>query len=208
MSQAKISLDNLNSKKYQAAIEQVTALAEQGNADAQYRLGLLYASSTQYTPLDYNQAAAWMQKAAAQQHVEAQTTLGWLYANGFGVEQNDVEAGRWYLSAAEQGSAKAQYMVGNMYRWGHYGVEKDLEKMLLCYQQAAQQHFAYAQCTLGKLLMSGQEVMRDDASAFQWLSLAAANGSEAASHALQELMSQLSPEQVEQLKQQMLRQAD
>jgi len=206
MSETTISLDNLNSQKYRAAIEKVTLLAEQGNPEAQYRLGLLYASSTQYTPLDYHQASVWIQKAAAQQHVGAQSTLGWLYANGFGVSQDDVEAGRWYLRAAEQGAAKDQYMVGTMFRWGRYGVEKDLTQMLYWYQQSAQQHFANAQYALGKLLMDGQEVQSDNTLAFQWLSLAAANGSEAAEEALNTLMERLPAEQLEQLKQQMLNQ--
>ncbi len=207
MNEHKIQLDGLNSQKYRAAIEELKQLAQQGNIEAQFRLGLLHASSTQYTPLDYTQAAHWIERAAQQQHVGAQSTLGWLYANGFGVPQDDAEAGRWYLRAAEQGSAKDQYMVATMYRWGRYGVEKDLQKMLDGYQASAQQHFANAQYALGKLLMEGQEVARDDASAFQWLSLAAANGSEVANAALKELMARLPAEQLQQLQRKMLKTA-
>ena len=41
--------------------------------------------------------------------------LGWLYANGEGVEQNFKEAVKWYQKAADQGLANAQASLGVMY---------------------------------------------------------------------------------------------
>jgi hypothetical protein len=47
--------------------------------------------------------------------VDAQTNLGLMYQNGWGVPQDDKEAVRWYTLAAEQEHAKAQYNLGVMY---------------------------------------------------------------------------------------------
>ena len=56
--------------------------------------------------------------------VDAQTNLGLMYQNGWGVPQDDKEAVYWYKLAAEQGDAKAQYNLGVMYALGE-GVIKD-----------------------------------------------------------------------------------
>lgn len=185
------------------AAKKVKALADQGHAQAQLRLGMLYASG-KGVQLNYTQAAHWFQKAAEQNLPEAQSYMGWLHANGYGVEQDDKMAGHYYLKAAEQGLAKDQYTVGTMYRWGRYGVEADVQKMLDWYQSAAQLGYAPAQYTLGKLLSDGDLVPKEEAIAFQWLSLAAVNGSEPAKLALPELMAKMQPEQVAQVQQQIL----
>ena len=56
--------------------------------------------------------------------VDAQTNLGLMYQNGWGVPQDDKEAVYWYKLAAEQKHAKAQYNLGVMYALGE-GVIKD-----------------------------------------------------------------------------------
>ena len=40
------------------------------------------------------------------------------YAIGKGVPENDAEAVKWFRLAAEQGEAKAQYFLGEMYALG------------------------------------------------------------------------------------------
>lgn len=71
-------------------------------------------------PQDATEAAKWVMTAAKQGDPDAQTKLGYAYANGRGVRQNYVEAARWYQLAAWQGYARArsalysihQYMTG------------------------------------------------------------------------------------------------
>ena len=53
----------------------------------------------------------------------AATTLGYLYADGLGVEKNNTEAVKWYRKAAEQGYAGAQANLGVMYENGR-GVKR------------------------------------------------------------------------------------
>ena len=55
---------------------------------------------------------------AQQGHSEAQASLGFMYANGYGVDQSDGQALHWYRLAAEQGHAGAQNNLGSMYYFG------------------------------------------------------------------------------------------
>jgi len=45
---------------------------------------------------------------AEQGYANAQSALGWMYANGQGVPEDDAEAAHWYRLAAEQGNVRAQ----------------------------------------------------------------------------------------------------
>ena len=92
-------------------------LAEQGDPEAQNKLGILYVSGKGVRQ-DYDQAAKWLQKAAMQGHVIAQHNLGVLYTSGTGIPRNYEAAGAWFKKAAEQGYAKSQYRLGMLYAEG------------------------------------------------------------------------------------------
>ena len=55
--------------------------AEQGDADAQYNLGMLYDDGVN-VPQDAAKAAKWFRRAAEQGHVAAQSKLGVMYEKG------------------------------------------------------------------------------------------------------------------------------
>jgi len=67
--------------------------------------------------------------------------LGLAYATGRGVEQDSVEAVKWYAQAAERGYAKAQYNLALMYVGGH-GVEQDDEEAASWFRRAAREGYA------------------------------------------------------------------
>jgi uncharacterized protein len=73
---------------------------------------------------DYAAAARIFRPLAERGNARAQTYLGYMYANGYGVPQNYIESARWYAIASERGDATAQYMLGLMYDKGH-GVPQD-----------------------------------------------------------------------------------
>ncbi|MCH9750275.1 MAG: sel1 repeat family protein, partial [Proteobacteria bacterium] len=64
---------------YKTALKEWQSLADQGDADAQYSLGLMYAKGDGVLK-DYKQAAKWYQKAADQGDADAQYILGLMYA--------------------------------------------------------------------------------------------------------------------------------
>jgi uncharacterized protein len=97
--------------------------AEQGYADAQYKLGVAY-DFGRGVPQNYAAAKSWFQKAAEQGNAAAQSDLGFMYVKGHGVPQDYAAAMTWFQKAAEQGNATAQFNLGNMYFRGR-GVPQD-----------------------------------------------------------------------------------
>jgi len=87
--------------------------AEQGDAQAQFTLGLSYSTGSGQ-PQDPKQAAKWYLRAAAQEHALAQFNLGLMLATGTGVPTDRVAAIRWIRRAAAAGDASAQFYLGNL----------------------------------------------------------------------------------------------
>jgi len=180
----------------------VRKAAKAGNAEAQFRLGVMYGNGDG-VGLDYEQARAWFEKAIVQGHENATITLAWMYANGTGVEVDEQRARELYLEAAGKGSAKAQYVVATMFRFAQYGLKKDMEAAVQWYVKAADQGMPTAQFALGKLLMEGKGVMQDDAAALQWLSLAHVNGSKRAEDYIKHLIKRMDPAEVQLIRERM-----
>ena len=86
---------------YARALRLWQALAEQGNVDAQFSLGIAYFGAG---PQDETQAAKWFRLAAEQGDTVAQFMIGWIYADGLGVPRDYVLAHMWWNLAAMQGA--------------------------------------------------------------------------------------------------------
>jgi len=85
---------------FATALREWRPLAEQGDVDAQYNLGLMY-DKGYGVPQDYVLARQWYEKAAAQGLADAQLGLGALYRKCHGVAQDFVQAHMWFnLSGA------------------------------------------------------------------------------------------------------------
>ena len=91
---------------YATALKEWQPLAEQGDATAQYNLGLMYAQG-KGVPQDDAKAVRWYRKAAEQGLAAAQTNLGLIYSQGNGVPKDYVHAYVWYNLAAAQGDEHA-----------------------------------------------------------------------------------------------------
>jgi TPR repeat protein len=109
-----------------------------------------------------------------------------MYEEGRGVLQDYAEASRLYRLAAEQGNAKAQNNLGNMYWYGR-GVSQDYVEASRLYRQAAVQGETAAQHNLGNMYWKGRGVAANFITAHMWFEIAAENGS-LASPSLQEFL--------------------
>ncbi|MCS1407836.1 MAG: Secretory immunoglobulin A-binding protein EsiB [Verrucomicrobia subdivision 3 bacterium] len=139
----------------------VRQAAQQGDAEAQFNLGMRYLQGVG-VPQDDAEAAQWHQKAAEQGHARAQFNLGWAYDNGMGVPQDDVEAVKWYRKAAHQGLAEAQFNLGRMYYFG-MGVPQNDAEGYAWYLLSKARGFGYAEMlveSLEKLLTPEQRAAR------------------------------------------------
>lgn len=115
-------------------IATITKSAENGDAGAQWKLGRLY----------YN--------------FECDSILDKLEC--VGVSQDPAKAAEWYLKAAEQGNADAQFLIGSMYIDGK-GVPNDMAKSFYWLKKAAGQGHAFAYLGLGMIHKEGLEVPKD-----------------------------------------------
>ena len=114
-----------------AEVQTLTALATQGNVDAQDRLGWMYAFG-EGVPQDYPTARQWWELAAAQGDLMAQSALGELYADGRGGAQDYARARKWLGKAAAQGGARAQFNLGVLYERGR-GVPQNFVQAQMWY---------------------------------------------------------------------------
>jgi uncharacterized protein len=108
---------------YKEAVKWYRKAIEQGDANAQYRLGMMY-DNGRGVARNYKEAVKWYKKSAVHGNAQAQLRLGLMYEEGKGVLKNYKEAVKWYKKSAEQGDASAQVYLGYMYEEGQ-GVAQD-----------------------------------------------------------------------------------
>lgn len=87
--------------------------AEEGDQDAKIKLEKFFED---------------FKKRAEAGNVGAQNNLAWMYVEGLGVEKNYMMAKKWYLKAAQNGHAIAQYNVGVNYAKGENGFDEDINE--------------------------------------------------------------------------------
>ena len=91
---------------YEAAYREWLPLAELGDVEAQFNLGVLYDEGAGVEQ-DLAIAADWYRKAAEQGFIDAQTNLGVMYYYGQGVTRDYQKAAEWFRLAAAQGDTEA-----------------------------------------------------------------------------------------------------
>ncbi len=119
------------------SVIELQQLAEQGDAEAQASLGLVYRRGKEVSQ-DYGLAEKWFRKAAEQGHAEAQNNLGLMFDHGRGVDRDFVQARKLYLQAAKQGHANAQYNLALLYTNGQGVPQDDIEAYVWANIAAAQ----------------------------------------------------------------------
>lgn len=100
-----------NSNEYDTALAIWQPLADAGDAESQYGLGMMYGNGFGVA-MDDALALKWYGLAAEQSHSGALCNLAVMHQNGWGVPLNEEEAVRLYSLAAEQGVAEAMVSLG------------------------------------------------------------------------------------------------
>ena len=98
-------------RDFATALRLLRPLADQGNAVAQFILGVMY-DNGKGVPQNDAEAMNWYREAADRGETNAQCNLGTMYLTGQGVPQDYAEALKWYRKAADQGNANAQFNLG------------------------------------------------------------------------------------------------
>ena len=99
-------LDAYNRGDYATALREWKPFAEQGDAEAQYNLGVMYENGDG-VPQNYKTAVKRYTLAAEQGNAMAQSNLGAMYDRGYGVLQDYVRAHMWFNITASSGDKVA-----------------------------------------------------------------------------------------------------
>ena len=160
---------NNNSTKPQAKnntnmtkdINELKKLAEQGDAEAQYKLGDCY-SIGEGVEEDPKLTMYWYRKSAEQGYAKAQASLGACYLTGEdGYTQDLEQAEYWIKKSVAQGEAFGTAC------WGlYYSVllaedednEEYIEQVFALFTEAAEQGDAFGQAMLGTIYEGAEEV--------------------------------------------------
>ncbi len=159
---------------YATAVKELRPLADRGDAEAQYRIGLMHEFGRGY-PIDKAQGIAWFRKAAAQNHTAALQELGVIYAMGDGVPKDDAQAVAWFREAADLGNPTAQFNLALMIAKGT-GAPKDDALAVSWFRKAADQGMVGAQFKLGVAYDNGDGVAKDPVLAYVYYAIAARGG--------------------------------
>lgn len=101
------------------AIEFLNSAIEWGSSYAQWLLGVIYKAEN-----DYGKALECFEAAFAEGDIDSAISIGDLYKDGMGVEQNGEKAKEYYLQADE---VDGLYSLGNLYLQGCEGIEQNVE---------------------------------------------------------------------------------
>ena len=143
---------------YAAAHRIWKPLAEQGDASAQYNLGLLY----QYglgVERQLAVAAKWYGRAAENGDADAQKAIGDLYVKGFWGKKDYAKAATWYRMAAEQGHPEAERKLGILFAQGR-GVARNPDAAREWLGRAVEQGDTEAETWLPRLRPEPQSAPR------------------------------------------------
>ena len=160
-------------KYYKEALYWYTKGANQGVAEAQYKLGLHYIAGT-IVSTDYKKAAHWFEKADKQRYPDAHEQYGYsLYAVGNsyfygwnGCAEDEAEAVKWYEKSALSGYAGGQWKLGYCYFYGN-GIRQNYEKAIHWLKKAVEQDEPEAKTLLALMYMQGIHVSKDEEKAFR-----------------------------------------
>ena len=183
-------------KDLQEALKWYTKAADQGHADALYKLWEAYKGfpwrweGVLKDPVLKNPFNSYklLSEAAERGSVEAQYHLGMCYRVGETTicPSDSEKATFWFTKAAEQGYSTAQIIIGECCERGT-SLPKDLEKANYWYAKAAEQGNSEGQLRLGVNYYYGNGIIKDLEKAKHWISMAAGKGNESAQKALANL---------------------
>ena len=156
--------------------------ASQDYAPAQSEHACIYLLGLYGEPPNHERAMELFMKAATppnegvgiykKGYPPAQHSLGTIYAEAMDVNQNYIEALKWYRMAAAHGYDESQYSLGVMYYKGN-GVNQDLKEAANWYQKASEQGHVRSLLNLARMYKLGEGVSQNSEKAAR-LTLAAA----------------------------------
>jgi TPR repeat protein len=185
-----------HSVNYPRALRLYLQAAKGGDPEAQLIVGGMYFKG-QGTDSDQRKAFKWLLRAAQQGTFspESLAIIGSMYLQGTGVPQNYREAREYLEHAADLGDLSAKKNLAFMNYNGLVG-KVDFPRALELYKEAALQGDNAAQNNVGLMYVNGLGADVDRVQAYAWYSLAASQGNTGSMIARNNLMIQMSWEEL------------
>lgn len=156
-----------------APVDELTAMARRGSAEAQYELGIRHHNGLGVA-MDKVMALKLFSASAAQGFAKAEYELARHHQGMSGAALDLQQAFVYTRKAAEHGHGPAQVDLGFIYLNANDRVRKDLASSFYWFKKAADSQHVVAQCMLGDFYKNGWGgVRQDDAEALKWYRLTA-----------------------------------
>ncbi len=180
------------------ALKELEALAKKGDPQAQFDLGMYFATASlhpTFTPnlqtihepgkcISMYTALEWWLKAAEQGHIEAERWVVRCYQFGLGGYQDCEETVKWIQKLVEQDDGWGQRSMGFCYACG-YGVSMDAAKAIKWWRKAAKNEEPNAEYDLGEAYITGYGGVKENKEkAIKWIRSSAEHGNKQAQNVL------------------------
>ena len=153
------------------ALDLFTRLANKGDLDALFNVGVLYSERG-----DFVKAAESYEKASQKGHAPSCRTLATYYAEGKGVPKDEKKAYELTTMAAEAGDITAVANLG-VYCYRGIGTERDVEAAFNHLIYAADHGNVRSMIRVSDMLFDGEGTLKNPEEAVRWLERAVAAGS-------------------------------
>ena len=167
--------------EYQSALEILKRLADNGNADAQYRVGQMY-DFGYGTKVDYEKAKYYYQLVIDKYYFPgAYFNLACIYLEN----DNNTNKALELLYKIENTYPDAQHLIAKIFHNG-INIKRNLSESFKWYLKAANNNVAYSQYMIGKFYENGLGGIKEDIKkAKEWYLKAANNGNKESKEILQ-----------------------
>jgi uncharacterized protein len=126
------------------------------------------------TEKNYEEGLRWM-KIYGEKSPDSMFGVGELFMKGESLKQDNKEALKWFIRAANQGVPEFQWAVGQLYTEGEI-VEKNPKKEAEWYEKAARANHPLSQFQIGLAKISGRGVKKNEKEGVDWLKKSSKNG--------------------------------
>lgn len=160
---------------FKKAMELLLLEADKGNGFAMHDLAKMHLEGLGIS-VDESRAEEYFAKAlrafleklpSERSPAYMQYRIGKMYQQGYGTEQDYIEAVTWFQKSVDLGNQYAAYSWGSLYYYGN-GVGQNYHRAIKLYRLAAVKGNAYAQYQLARMLSEGIGTPKDNVSAQDW----------------------------------------
>ena len=159
----------------QRAVQEFFASLSEEDARLQTGLGISYYLASEQE-FHLHAAVYWFSRASDNGSALAQCALGACYLTGAGLEANPQSAEGRFRTAAEQGYAPGQFMLGKHLYQHQFGASDHKVQAVGWFRKSAEQGYIPAQYVLGLCYLDGSALPQDREQGIFWIEQAAEQG--------------------------------